>query len=727
MKRIFTIAISFLFLSQFLQAQVIITSDSIFNTAEQMFLANELFESGEPFAEELGYDLDDLDPMVLNSPDSISYSTGVENYEYSRYLLNTLNGRSGLGLHMMWSPIITANAAMQDDSFDGMFTGGNPNGYKEDDMLQMMIGSFGMNSNQTPPANAFPQFADFIKGNTYLPQTVAADFQMDYATTRWDRSLMDKTLNLSAMGQSMLKQYFWAQDMLGSFHDGNDEGVEATGTNSPDSLNSPVFDPNNDIYYGGGNVDGFIGQVLTAVSINKTALLINMLAYDGTTLGAVDPATYSPANGIQYFPGKIAVTESEILAGLPPKASAFTVTDATSNIFDQLSFLSATVNYKNMMNPADSSDAAHLAYHEVFDGYPFPAAMSVSGMPGPFDLMTGASKVIFLNIMEMHYNSVEGTFVDESNLDGSGLPVMENSISAVNASYIIATLAKFSEEFAGTPLQTMADNALVAQANYIIANFKDDNGGYYNSYDIIGGASTSTKTLAANAAIIKGLYAAYKATDDATYLSEANTNYNYLINTFYSPAEMVFRTEQGNDLASYTTWNLALLSAALREASLVGDQSEAAAIYTRVFKSVYNYMILTEAEQTGETGDDSDGDGIPYISGGNLPFVFADKAEYSLITTGINSIESSVESIKIFPNPANEFVSIELDLKAAADVEVTIFDMSGRIVVGNQEFTLANGLQEIDIQLSGINTGNYFIRVSSNKEIISIEKIVVIK
>ena len=49
-----------------------------------MLLANEINESGEPFAEALGYDLDLLDPMVLNDPDSIYYTLGIENYEYSR-------------------------------------------------------------------------------------------------------------------------------------------------------------------------------------------------------------------------------------------------------------------------------------------------------------------------------------------------------------------------------------------------------------------------------------------------------------------------------------------------------------------------------------------------------------------------------------------------------------------------------------------------------------------
>ena len=133
MKKLFTLFLSLIITSGLLQAQVVVTSTDSFITRDQMLLANEINESGEPFAEALGYNLDDLDPMVLNSPDSISYTLGIENYEYSRYQLGTVISRSGIGLHMMWAPMIMQMAAMEPDDFDGQFTGGTPNGYKEDD------------------------------------------------------------------------------------------------------------------------------------------------------------------------------------------------------------------------------------------------------------------------------------------------------------------------------------------------------------------------------------------------------------------------------------------------------------------------------------------------------------------------------------------------------------------------------------------------------------------
>jgi hypothetical protein len=727
MKKLITISIAtaIIGINHKANAQLVIQDDSTFKTKNQMLLANELFESGEPFAEALGYNLDLLDPTVLNSPDSASYTYGIENYEYSRYLLGTLTGRSGMGLNMMWSPIITANAAMMPASFDGMYTGGMANGYKEDDMLMMMMQNFGMNANQTPPMNAFPQFADFIEGNNNLPQTVASNFSMDWSTLRWDRTKMIKTLNLGAMGQSAWKQYFWAQDMLGAFHDGNDIGIDADGTNSPDSINSPNFDPNNNIYYGGNNLDGFIGQVLTAVAINKTSFLINNMAYDGSTLGMVDPMTYDPANGIQYFPAQIAVTESTVLAGLPPKASALTVTDANSDLFDQISFLLATVSFKNMMEPTNT-DADHYAYKEVFDGYPFPSAMGVNGstVPGPYDLMKGASKIIFLNIMAMHYNSTEGTFVDNSSLDGSGNPIMGNTISAENATYILLALSKVSQEFNGTPLQTMADNAITSQINYILANLKDSNGGFYNSYTIGTGADNSPKTLGANAALIRGMYTAYNITNNTTYLTEANNAYNFLINNFYSPTEHVFRTDLGSNSAVYTPWNMALLSAALREASLVGNQTDASPIYYRVFKNVYNKMILCEAEASGETGGDSDGDGISFIAGSQKPFVFAEKGEYQMVL-GVNELKNALVNVNIYPNPTSEFVNVNLDLKQDAFVNISIYNINGQLVLTHTNTNLTQGNHLININIDNLSSGNYIVKTSINNEPADMNKLVI--
>jgi len=59
MKRILVVVIVTVlaFIGQTLQAQVVIQDNNLFKTADQMLLANEMFKSGEPFAEDLGLTL----------------------------------------------------------------------------------------------------------------------------------------------------------------------------------------------------------------------------------------------------------------------------------------------------------------------------------------------------------------------------------------------------------------------------------------------------------------------------------------------------------------------------------------------------------------------------------------------------------------------------------------------------------------------------------------------
>ncbi len=724
MKQIY-IALIFILLTIQISAQI--QNTNFYSTAEQLFLANEINESGEPFAEALGYNLDDLDPFVLNSPDSIAYTLGIENYEYSRYQLGTIVSRSGMGLHMMWAPVISAKAAMMDSSFDGSITG-TPNGFNEDDELVKNIMHFGMLAHQTPFKNPWPQFAEFISGDPHLPQAVDAEnFTTDFSTLRWDRSKMDKTLNPAAMGQSLMKQYLWAQDMLGSFHDADNNEVDPA-TATPDSIGNPHFDPNNNVFYGGDGLDGFIGQVLTAEAINKMKFINGALAYDGSKLGGVDPATYNPVDGIKYFPHKIAITEQMVKEGLPPKLATMEVTDASSDLFDQLSLLWGTLNFKNMMDP-NITDDSHASYHSVFDGDPFPPAASQSGTPGPFDLMKGSSKVLFLNIKTMHFNSTEGTLVNTSGLNG-GSVAQGNEISTINAGYSLVMLAKFIDEFAGTPLEGMAHDLLVSQANFIIEKLKKSSGGFYNSYTIGSGVDAEPQDVVSLAGAIRGLYAAFVSTNDSTYLNEANTAYSFLVSNFYLPSQMAFKTNLNSSTAVYTPYNFAIIAGALREAALVGGKTEAPAIYTRFFKKIGNKMQLSEAGSTGESGSDSDGDGVPFIpeQPDGLPPIFAPQATFDLLTgiEGENDIVNKFILKQNYPNPFNPTTTIKYSIPTSDFVTLKVYNILGKEITTLVNRKQAAGNYEINFDASNLTSGVYIYQLNSGKKV-QVKKMILLK
>jgi len=610
-----------------------ITTD-LYRTADQMLLANEMNESGEPFAEALGYNLDDLDPAVAGSPDDRAYVLGIENYEYSRYQLGTVVRNSGIGLHMIWAPMIRLAAEAEPSTFDGSMTGGIPNGVNEDDELMKTVGMFARLSNETPPKNAWPQFAEFASGDPHMPMAAdTANFAWaDVATMRWDRSTMDRHLMPSSMGQALMKQYLWAQDMLSGFHNAADDGIDATGSNSPDAIGSPNFDPNNDIFYGGNTRDGFIGMMLTGQAINKVAFLKGALAYDGTTLGAIDLATYDPAAGIQFFPHSIAVTEAPVMEGLPPRMDSATVSDDSSQLFDQASLLWGTTSFADMMAPGDSSDAAHRAYREVFDGSPFPpaASESASGTPGPFDLMKGTSKAIFMNLQAMHFDSAASVYVSEAHLTATGV-TRGTTVSTLDSAYLLVALEEFVSVFDGTPLKAAAITAAQNQADYMVASLSDGAGAYFDQATV-GGTHSANRSLLSQAAAVRGLYVASRITGDTGLKTAADAAYSNLIADFYVPGDGLLRTTPGVAEATYTPQNFAVVAGALREAALEGGTIDASNIYTTFFMKVGDRMQLAEIETTGESGNDSDGDGIPWVPNQTerLPPVFASQGVFTL-------------------------------------------------------------------------------------------------
>ena len=118
---------------------------------------------------------------------------------------------------------------------------------------------------------------------------------------------------------------------------------------------------------------GTLYGVLIGIGLMVSPVVNSLgVGYFGVDFGWGFPATYDPANGILYFPHQVQVTEGNVHPMPPPKAMTFTVTNSGSELADQISFLWATLNFTNMMDPNNSSSPAHLAYHHVFDGDPFP-------------------------------------------------------------------------------------------------------------------------------------------------------------------------------------------------------------------------------------------------------------------------------------------------------------------------------------------------------------------
>ncbi len=87
-------------------------------------------------------------------------------------------------------------------------------------------------------------------------------------------------------------------------------------------------------------------------------------------------------------------------------------------------------------------------------------------------------------------------------------------------------------------------------------------------------------------------------------------------------------------------------------------------------------------------------------------------AKYSVVS-GIQSLQSDVNLFRIFPNPANENVSITYDLKAIANLSIDVYDVLGKkVVVSMDEKQTGSGTKQFNT--TSLPIGNYIVRLQAN-------------
>ena len=74
-------------------------------------------------------------------------------------------------------------------------------------------------------------------------------------------------------------------------------------------------------------------------------------------------------------------------------------------------------------------------------------------------------------------------------------------------------------------------------------------------------------------------------------------------------------------------------------------------------------------------------------------------------------VRNEVEPLSLFPNPVHTFASIKLDVQHPMEVCTKIFDLTGRMVFQQVNTLTAEGTQQIILELEGMKTGVYMVRV----------------
>jgi len=86
--------------------------------------------------------------------------------------------------------------------------------------------------------------------------------------------------------------------------------------------------------------------------------------------------------------------------------------------------------------------------------------------------------------------------------------------------------------------------------------------------------------------------------------------------------------------------------------------------------------------------------------------------EYVLSTTNIDFSET----IHIFPNPAKDVLQIQFTAEPKNQLQVQIYDLSGRLV---QSESLQRGQELYQIPVSALKTGSYFLQITSDIRVIN--------
>jgi hypothetical protein len=200
-----------------------------------------------------------------------------------------------------------------------------------------------------------------------------------------------------------------------------------------------------------------------------------------------------------------------------------------------------------------------------------------------------------------------------------------------------------------------------------------------------------------------------------------------LVSEYYNENQGAFATKLNSPVATYTPQVAALLSGALREARLVGGHTEATSIYVDFWDNVVNKMQLAEGMATGETGGDSDHDGIPFIpeQAQGLAPVFAPQGtmklgkDRSLAMRAEDLSDKSAGSVTVLhqndPNPFNPMTEIRFDLARAGHVELAVYDLRGSLVKTLVSRNMGAGAHAAIFQGEDVASGVYYYVLNTDR------------
>ena len=92
-------------------------------------------------------------------------------------------------------------------------------------------------------------------------------------------------------------------------------------------------------------------------------------------------------------------------------------------------------------------------------------------------------------------------------------------------------------------------------------------------------------------------------------------------------------------------------------------------------------------------------------------------------TVGIEELPANGLATSVYPNPANQQVSVAINSLIGGQAQIEFFDITGRVVL-SENVQLAGGIQNVDVDIDGFNKGIYMVRTSIGERV-STSKLIV--
>jgi hypothetical protein len=85
---------------------------------------------------------------------------------------------------------------------------------------------------------------------------------------------------------------------------------------------------------------------------------------------------------------------------------------------------------------------------------------------------------------------------------------------------------------------------------------------------------------------------------------------------------------------------------------------------------------------------------------------------------------AAVLTAKVVPNPVREQGVLKMELAETADVQLSVFDLSGRLVQEGFSGRRRAGTTEVPFGVAGLPAGSYLLRIMVNAEVFALPIVV---